>query len=147
MHRATLVLIQFVHLRRTWQDGLTVDQRWKYTNVLVSVNYRIVISPSSVLSSVVCFAEASARVAPHRPSPVRIQIPPKCVLCRTLVLHLRSAMLQKYHHRRRLVLLGELPCGRNPPVPQVVFYQSGVGTFGDKYIEALDGGCSAFISV
>ena len=26
-----------------------------------------------------------------------------------------------------------------PHVPQVVFYQSGVGTFGDKVIEELDG--------
>ena len=27
-----------------------------------------------------------------------------------------------------------------PHVPQVVFYQSGVGTWGDKVIEQLDGG-------
>ncbi|GJE86180.1 DUF2235 domain-containing protein [Phanerochaete sordida] len=58
----------------TWQDGLVVQQRWKYTNVLR--------------------------------------------LARSLT-----------HTDERYV----------PHVPQVVFYQSGVGTFGDKIIEELDG--------
>lgn len=58
----------------TWQDGLVVNQRWKYTNIL-----------------------RLARVVNH--SDERL----------------------------------------NPHIPQVVFYQSGVGTWGDRYIEALDG--------
>ncbi|KAJ3557735.1 hypothetical protein NM688_g1306 [Phlebia brevispora] len=40
--------------------------------------------------------------------------------------------------RLRFNLLYSTKVG-NPPVSQVVFYQSGVGTFGDKVIEELDG--------
>lgn len=58
----------------TWQDGLVVSQRWKYTNVL-----------------------RLARILNHTD--------------------------ERY----------------SPHIPQVVFYQSGVGTWGDKVIEQLDG--------
>jgi hypothetical protein len=108
------------HIARTWQDGLVIDKRWKYTNILVRAPTGSNYPTSSHLVLILLAALESYASRRHTIVSVhRISGPSILLICVTLSV---------------------------PPIPQIVFYQAGVGTEPNLYQSLIDGRLTVYFS-